>query len=220
MWQNSAPVQGGGYVKIPTGDYVADLKEMKLAQSKKGKWQVISTYEIIVDQQGGGNEGQTVKRFDGLEDETNIGYFKGYCEIIGFDVPQDLNTLQAEMDAFIEKSAQSGEYFDIHVDTSPGEGGREYTNVYVNGVNGEFVAGEGTVEEGAAEVVEEQVADEVQQQAEQVQPMRRFAPKAAPVMSNGGSVRQVAKPAPVAAAQPLVRKPAAQLVRKTAAVRR
>ena len=147
MWKKVQPIQPS-FSNVPEGEYVAELKEMKLEESKKGRVQVTSTYEIA----DGEYEGKTVKRFDGLDTETNLGYFKGYCEIIGYDIPEDIELLQEGMDEFV---ANNPDLFNITIKIKD-----QYSNVYVNGVS-EFVkGGEESEEEEATEEVEEAEAEE------------------------------------------------------------
>lgn len=207
MWKQTASVQPS-FSNVPEGDYVGDLKEMKLEEAKKsGRLQVVTTIEIV----DGDYTGKTVKRFDGLDKEQSIGYFKGLCEIIGLDIPDDLNNLQEAMDDFI---ANNADLFNITIKNND-----KYSNVYINGVS-EYTKGgeegEETVEEevgeeevGEEEVideeefVEEEVGEEVEEEEQEVrQPLRKAVAKA-PVKVAAKAPVKVAAKAPVkVSAQP------------------
>lgn len=210
------------FSSVPEGDYVAALREIKVDESKKGRLQAVSVYEIV----DGDYTGQTVKRFDGLVDRQTMGYFKGYAEIIGFEVPEDLELLQESMDAFV---GGCGDLFNLHVAKSKGEDGKDYTNVYVNGIS-EFVMGDGQeVVEGEAqeEVVEEEVQEEAQEEVvEEIQeevieeepqqvtaPIKRFSSKPAATQKKAVPTTKPAQQKPVAqlprsAAKPTITKTA------------
>lgn len=201
LWEKVVPIVPS-FSNVPDGDYIADIKEMVLGDAKKtGRLQVVTTLEIV----DGEFAGKTVKRFDGVEEETGMGYFKNLCEVIGLDLPADLHVWQEHMDAFVGDEARI-DLYDITTKTTKGKEGQEYSNVYLNGI-ADVTRGEdtGVVDEvqqaGVGEVVDEQPAEVVEevaaQQQEIVVPQRRPA------------ARRTATPAPVAAvAAPPVRQPA------------
>lgn len=168
-WKRVQPITPS-FATIPDNDYVADLKEMQVEESKKsGRLQVVSTYEIA----DGEFDGKTIKRFDGLDSEQSMGYFKGYCAVIGLELPDDMELLQESMDEFI---ANNKDLFDIRVVTNG-----QYQNVYINGVS-EFAKGgeEEEVVEEVEEVVEE--VEEVEEVVEEVEqeispPQKKFLSK-------------------------------------------
>lgn len=211
-WKKAAPI-AAGFENLSDGDYIGDLKELKLAEAKKGRVQVEVTWEVA----DGELTGKTQKQFYGLSDnvgvadETGMGYWKNVCEIIGLDLPEDLNLWQETFDEFVGSNLS---LFDI---TAKANG--QYCNVYVNGVSeytkgaegeeaAEEVAEEETVEEVAEEetveeVAEEEVTEEVEEEVQEVKlPVRKVVAKVAP--------KAVAKPvAPVAK---VVAKPVAKAV--------
>jgi len=151
MWKTAQAVQPS-FSNVPEGDYIGDLKEMKLEESKKNaRLQVVTTIEIA----DGDYVGKTVKRFDGLDKEQSIGYFKGLCEVIGFDIPEDIELLQESLDEFI---ANNTDLFNITIKQND-----KYSNVYINGVS-DFTKGEegeeGEAEEEGTEEVEEETSEE------------------------------------------------------------
>jgi hypothetical protein len=240
LWETVVPIVPS-FSNIPDGDYVGDIKEMLLGEAKNsGRLQVVTTLEVVE----GEFIGKTVKRFDGLDDEQGqgMGYFKHLCEVIGLDLPADLNVWQEHLDAFVGDQTRI-DLYNFTAKTTKGKEGQEYSNIYVNGIS-EYTKGEGEqqVEEQAGvveEVVEEVVETQAAVEQEIVVPTRRAAPRAkaavpapaavaAPVRT--APVRQLAAPAPVATpvrrvAAPVrtlapVAAPAAAPVRRTAPLRR
>jgi hypothetical protein len=234
LWKEAEPI-APSFSSVPEGDYVAALREMKQEESKKGRTQIVSTYEIV----DGEYTGEKVKRFDGLEDKQQIGYFKGMCEIIGMDIPEDFEVLQEAMDEFV---GSCGDLFDIHVAKSKSEDGtKDYTNIYINGVS-DLVLGE----EGQEEVQEEEVAEEVEEEVVEeeaveeevleeeaveeevveeepqqiIAPMKRFSSKPAQkANSKPATLPQTAKQAVrTATAKPTATRTVSQPVKKAAPV--
>lgn len=208
MWKTTQAVQPS-FSNVPEGDYVGDLKEMKLEESKKNaRLQVVTTIEIA----DGDYVGKTVKRFDGLDKEQSIGYFKGLCEVIGFDIPEDIELLQEALDEFI---ANNTDLFNITIKMND-----KYSNVYINGVS-EFTKGEEgeegegseeeveeetseeeeegeIVDEEEVEEVEEEVAEEEEEEQEVVAPKKKVVAKPiakAPVKVAASAKKVVAQPA-------------------------
>ena len=234
MWKTVTPI-AGGYVNVPDGDYVGDLKEMVMEDSKSsGRLQVASSFEIVDGEQ----EGKIVKSFDGLDSETSAGHFRHKCEVIGLDLPEDAKLWQETFDAFIADPARV-DLYNITLKTNKGKDGKDYSNLYVNGIS-EFTKGdeaaEGAVDNGEVEMTQEELDAQEQAQADadaqaqadadalaaqQIQQPRRVVAQR--------PVAQVAKPvarvaAPVRAAAPVARvaaKPVAQVagVRKIIAKR-
>ena len=236
MWKTVTPI-AGGYVNVPDGDYVGDLKEMVMEDSKSsGRLQVASSFEIVDGEQ----EGKIVKSFDGLDSETSAGHFRHKCEVIGLDLPEDAKLWQETFDAFIADPARV-DLYNITLKTNKGKDGKDYSNLYVNGIS-EFTKGdeaaEGAVDNGEVEMTQEELDAQEQAQAQadadaqaqadadalaaqQIQQPRRVVAQR--------PVAQVAKPvarvaAPVRAAAPVARvaaKPVAQVagVRKIIAKR-
>lgn len=217
-----API-AASFSNVPDGSYLGDLKEMKLGQSKKGRWQVEMTWEVA----DGDNAGKTQKQFygistnEGAADEVGMGYLKNVFEVLGFDAPEDVDLWQEHFDAFVNDNTA---YYDITVKSNG-----NYANVYVNGVS-ETTKGEEAVEEEVAEeevaeevaeeefaveeVGEEEVVEEVEEEVQEVkQPLRKMVAKpiarvtAKPVAKVAMPVRKVATAQPVKkVAVPLKRK--------------
>ena len=102
MWKTVTPI-AGGFVNVPDGNYVGDLKEMVIDDAKaSGRLQVVSAFEIVDGEQ----EGKVVKSFDGLDNATSAGHFRHKCEVIGLDLPEDAKVWQESFDAFISDPAR------------------------------------------------------------------------------------------------------------------
>ena len=198
-WKKVAPITAS-FASIEDGDYVGDVKELKLGQSKAGRTQVVLDWEIAI----GDFAGKTQKQFYGLSDNTGkadatgMGYWKNVCEVIGLDLPEDLNLWQEEMDTFIGGSVA---LYDINVKANG-----NYANVYVNGIS-EYTKGEESAEGEVVTEEEEVVAEEELEVVEEEEVQEVVAPTrkalAKPVVVR--PVAKVAAPAKkiVAAAQPM-----------------
>ena len=166
-WKKVAPI-ASSFSNIADWDYIGDIKEMKLGESKAGRTQVILEWEVA----DGELAGKKQKQFYGLTDnagnadEVGMGHFKNVCEILGVELSEDPNAWQEEFDAFV---AGNVALFDITVKAKG-----EYSNVYINGVS-EFTKGEegtaaaeGEEEVEVQEVAEEEVVEEVAEEVQEV----------------------------------------------------
>lgn len=120
-WQQTESRSGGG-INVPDDDYISRLTKMYINKSKKGRLQVCSLYTIA----DGNYEGKEIMRFDGLDTEQSIAFFKGYCETIGLEVPTSMTDLPAALEAFTDG-------FDGLVNITMKTKG-EYQNLYVKGL--------------------------------------------------------------------------------------
>lgn len=205
MWKTVTPI-AGGYVNVPDGDYIGDLKEMVIEDAKaSGRLQVASTFEIVDGEQ----EGKTVKSFDGLDNATSAGHFRHKCEVIGLDLPEDAKLWQESFDAFIADPARV-DLYNITVKTNKGKDGKDYSNLYVNGIS-EFTKGEGeavaedAVDSGEVLMTQEELDAQEQAQAD--------ADAQAQAEADALAAQQIQQPRRVVAARPVaqVAKPVARV---------
>ena len=203
MWKTVTPI-AGGYVNVPDGDYVGDLKEMVIQDAKaSGRLQVASSFEIVDGEQ----EGKIVKCFDGLDNATSAGHFRHKCEVIGLDLPEDAKLWQEVFDTFIADSARV-DLYNITMKTNKGKDGKDYSNLYVNGIS-EFTKGdeaaEGAVDNGEVEMTQEELDAQEQAQAD--------ADAQAQADAEAVAAQQIPQPRRVVAARPVaqVAKPVARV---------
>jgi hypothetical protein len=194
-WKKVTPIVSS-FSNIADGDYIGDLKEMKIGESKAGRTQVVVEWEVA----DGELAGKKQKQFYGLTDnvgnadEVGMGHFKNVTEILGLDLSEDLNLWQEEMDAFV---ASNTALFEITVKAKG-----DYSNVYVNGVS-EYSKGgeeaaveETTTEEEVVDVTEEEVVEEAAEEVQEVVvPAKKVVAKV--------TARPIAKPA--VAAKPVAK---------------
>lgn len=210
-WKKAEPI-AAAFSNVPDGDYVGDLKAIELGNAKKGRLQVVFTWEVA----DGEHAGATQKQFYGLTDdkgnadEKGMGYFKNVTEVIGLDLPEDLRLWQDAFNEFLGVNASA--LYEIAVKVNG-----NYANVYVNGVSEltkgtegeEEVAEEIGEEEGVVEEIAEEVVEE--EQVEEVQEVR------APIRKVVAKV--VAKPVAKVAAK-VAAKPVAQVTKKVVVLAR
>jgi len=124
-----------GFLRPDDGDFVAKLVGMNLSKSTgaSGRLQIQSIFKIVDGEQ----KGKEASKFDGL-DKNGIPFFKGFAEIIGFEVPEDISELPASIEEFIDENES---LFNIQLKTKG-----EYQNLYVKGVS-EYEEGEEEEEE-------------------------------------------------------------------------
>lgn len=100
MWAKTEAKQGGGGMRLPDGEYIVNIESMKVANSKKGRLQVMTTFEVKKPKE---KKGKKVAKFSGLDTEDNIAYFKGFAEVIGLELPEDMEDLPEACESFVEE---------------------------------------------------------------------------------------------------------------------
>ncbi len=143
-WSESEPKV---FASIPDGDYLGKLVNMEIGFSKNNRLQVVSEFEIA----DGKYKGKTLKKFDGLKDEVNMSFFKGYCEVLGIDIPDNISDLPDVLSNFTD---DFNSLVNIVVKTKD-----EYTNIYVKGIS-DYVDEDGTAGEAEEEEEEEKEEEE------------------------------------------------------------
>jgi len=99
LWSKTEARQASGFARLPDGEYTVDLVEMKVGDSKKGRLQVATKFRVAKPKDKKGKETMT---FHGLENENNIAYFKGFAEVLGLELPDDIEDLEAAINSFVE----------------------------------------------------------------------------------------------------------------------
>ena len=118
VWKDTAPKSRSN---VPDDDYVTKLTKMEIGKSKQGRVQVVSVWTVA----DGNYSGKELYRFDGLDKEDSIGFFKAMCETIGLEYPESLtqlpNAIKAFMDSFTGmvnvsmKTSKDGQYQNLYV---------------------------------------------------------------------------------------------------------
>lgn len=119
LWAGVDPIKG---YMVPDGKYDVAIKKMELVDGTSGKLQVVVSYVIL----GGDHDGKEPKQFFGIEAPVGVGFFKGFCEVIGFEYPDDIAELPQAIEAFYPKFKGI-----LHVIMKT-KG--EYQNIYLNDV--------------------------------------------------------------------------------------
>lgn len=157
-WENAEPTST---FTVPDADYIAKLVGMEIGFSKSGRIQVVSIFEIA----DGKMKGKEVKKFDGIESDMGISFFKGYCEVIGLEYPEDIDDLPDAIEAFVD---EFDALLNILVKTKD-----DFQNVTVKGLS-EYEVEESEEEEDAkeedSEEEEESEEDEDETEEEEEEP--------------------------------------------------
>lgn len=119
-WKETKAAKGGA--NIPDGDYVAKITSMVINKSKNQRLQAVTTFTVY----DGNYAGKEIMRFDGLNNEQSISFFKAYAETIGLDCPESMTDLPNEIEAFMG-------HFDGLVNITMKTKG-DYQNLYVKGL--------------------------------------------------------------------------------------
>jgi hypothetical protein len=143
-WEDAEPMTA---TSIKDGDYVAKISSMEVSLSKNGRPQVVTTF-VIAD---GKYKGKEKLRFDGIDNDTSMSFFKGFAETIGVDLPEDITDLPEALESFVDS-------FDALVNISMNNKG-EYQNVYVKGLS-EYTEDEASAEEEEESSSEEETSEE------------------------------------------------------------
>lgn len=143
-WSKAEARTGGSQVK--DGEYTAELVSMTIGTSKNGRLQVAEKYKIT---SGGKMKGKEITTYQGIESEQNIAYFKGHCEVLGVEIPDDMEDLPDALESFVDDNAEE---FSIRVKTNDGG----YQNVTVVGT----ADGESSEESEESEEEEENEEEE------------------------------------------------------------
>jgi hypothetical protein len=122
LWQSTEPKVRK---EIPDGSYASRFLDMKLGISNNsGRSQVTSIFEVLSPEK---HEGTKIYKYDGLENENGIAYFKGYAKTIGLVLPTSMPELSKAIEDF-KASENFKKVWAIVVRTSNG-----FTNTFVNG---------------------------------------------------------------------------------------
>ena len=100
LWAKTEAKQAAGFSRLPDAEYVCRLVEMTVGRSKKGRLQVASKFKVVKPKDAKGKETMT---FHGIENENNIAYFKGYAEVLGLELPDDIEDLPDAVASFMEE---------------------------------------------------------------------------------------------------------------------
>jgi len=126
QWKQAEPRT---FSTIADGDYVAKITEMSVETSKSGRIQVVTTFKIA----DGKMKGKEVKKFDGISSEQNMQFFKGYCQVLGIEIPEDLSDLPEALDEFVSEFESLVNIAAVTKD--------EYQNIRVKGLS-EYESGD------------------------------------------------------------------------------
>ena len=151
-WSKTEAKQGGGGGnRLPDDEYKLKLLSMEVTKSKNGRLQVASKFKVRRPKELKGKETMT---FHGLENENNIAYFKGFCEVIGLELPDDMEELPEALESFVDECEDE---FTVKLVTN--KGGFQNMTILAIGDN-EVASAEEEEEESSEEGSEEEDEDD------------------------------------------------------------
>lgn len=141
-WKNASPAETN-YEGYSDGDYLMELREMEVGMSRESnRLQVVSKF-VFAD---GKYKGHGKWRFDGLDSDSSISFFKAYCEVLGVEYPEDPVDLLEVLADFVSNNES---LFNCTLKTKG-----EFQNLYVKGVS-DYTKGS-EEEEGSSDEEEEE----------------------------------------------------------------
>lgn len=96
LWESADTIANSN---VSDGDYDATIEKMEVTVSKKDKLMVTITFKII----GTDHDGKEIMSFFVLENLTGAGFFKGFADVIGFELPQEAQELPEALTVFKEE---------------------------------------------------------------------------------------------------------------------
>jgi hypothetical protein len=93
IWESAEARTGG--VPLEDGTYTGVIENALIEKSRNGRLQV--RWDLLVTE--GDSEGRQIRKYEGLETEENLGWFKGDLETLEVDVPEDINDLGDALEA-------------------------------------------------------------------------------------------------------------------------
>ena len=116
------------FASIPDNNYITAITDMKVKKTPSGKIQAQIKHTIVE----GDFEGKTQMQFFTIDNEQGFSFFKGFCQVIGMDLPAKMSDMQAAMNDYVAG-------FNGKLKTTVKEGKSKdgtpsgFKNVYVNG---------------------------------------------------------------------------------------
>lgn len=166
-WAKTEAKTGGG--GIADGEYTMKLLSMEVGHSKNNRLQVTEKWKVS----SGKLKGKEVLSFQGLSDEQSIAYFKGRCEVLGIELPDDMEELPDALESFVDENEA---LFTVKVKTNE----KGFQNFFVQGVADEDADGENegeNEEENEEEHEEEESSEDDEEDGEDEEEEEEEKPK-------------------------------------------
>jgi hypothetical protein len=145
-WKEAEAVEITGRAAVPDGNYKCFLKNARVEFSKSSdRLQVAWEMEVVEGKQ----EGKSVMKFDGLDNDVSMGWMKGTMKVLGMEVPKSITKLPGVFEEFFEGNKDIP--INITVRTKD-----NFTNVYINGLAEEEESKKGKKEKGKEKEEEEE----------------------------------------------------------------
>lgn len=125
-WDDAEP-QESQFVSLDDGSYDGVARSLQVELSKNGRLQINYLLEVTE----GDSEGESFRKFDGLDNEISMGFAKATLKLLGITIPKKLDELPGEIEDWHEKNPLGVSC--MFVLKTQGE----FQNCYINSVSGE-----------------------------------------------------------------------------------
>jgi hypothetical protein len=117
------------FAAIDDGNYISTITDLKIKKTPTGKIQAQIKHTIVDNEK---YEGKSQMQFFTIDNEEGFAYFKGFCQVVGMDMPAKMADLQAAANDFV--AAFNGK-LKITIKEGKSKDGTPsgFKNVYVNG---------------------------------------------------------------------------------------
>jgi hypothetical protein len=122
------------FSSVPDNNYITSITNMKVAKTPSGKIQAQIKHTIVE----GEFADKSQMQFFTIDNEEGFAYFKGFCQVIGMELPAKMSDLQAQMNDFVASSTDKYKITIKEGKTKDANGAMipsGFKNVYVNGLH-------------------------------------------------------------------------------------
>lgn len=131
--------KGKTFEQLPDNNYIATITDLKIKKSSTNKIQAMIKYTVVE----GEYSDKSVNGFYTIDDEEGFAYFKGWCEVVGMQMPSKFSDIQAAANDYVAAftgklkiTVKEGKKKDPNGALVPSG----FKNVYVNGFHEENIA--------------------------------------------------------------------------------
>jgi hypothetical protein len=104
-WHRVKPKEsGGGFQRVPDGNYQVICKQARLENAKSsGRLQIAWMFRVL----SGDQKGKPIYVYQGLDSENNLSWVKGVIKALGVEPPNVVTNLPSRLEKCLEKKANA-----------------------------------------------------------------------------------------------------------------